>query len=245
MKLMHYSALFAFAFIFPLQPAAACQDGYTADSFGLCWPTIGGDIADTWERMDRERRAQTYGPGIATWLQGSRETAYPASQPIPADVRSQLTGFVPEDVLNRARYKVDDSGLINAAANILHINSNIAAVTLVDVIVFRNAIDAQSNYKLWAHELKHVRQYMDWGTLDFGRHSARNYEAEVEQPALDEGERYASWHHPTPPITYPPPPRQATICVTPNYTCRMDAIGPVGVSCWCPTQYGPLWGISA
>ena len=236
MKFVRNSALFAIAAILPIQAASACPDGWSSNSLGMCFPN-GGTVIDAVVKPGTELWAQQYGPVIATWLQGSRETAYPASQPIPPHVRAKLTGFVPEDVLNRARYKVDDNGVINAASNILKINSSIAAVTLVDVIVFRDGSDAQSNYTLWAHELKHVRQFMDWGTLDFGIHSARNYNSEVEQPALDEGARYASWT--------PPPPPQATVCVTPTYTCSMSAIGPVGQSCYCPTQYGPIWGISA
>lgn len=233
MKFVRNSALFAIAACLPLQAASACPDGWSSNSFGFCMPND-REVIKIIVKPGTEIWAQQYGPIIATWLQGSRETAFPASQPIPPHVRAQLRGFVPEDVLNRARYKVDDSGVLNAAADILRIRADIAAVTLVDVIVFRHGSDAQSNYKLWAHELKHVRQYMDWGTLDFGIHSARNYNSEVEQPALDEGERYASWS----------PPRQATVCVTPTYTCTMTAIGPVGQSCYCPTQFGPIWGQS-
>lgn len=246
MKFIRNSALFAIATFLPLEAALACEDGYSANFLGICMPND-DTVIDAVLRPGTEAWAQHYGPIIATWLQGSRETAYSASQPIPAHIRTALTGFVPEDVLNRARYKVDDNGVLNAAADILHINSGIAAVTLVDVIVFRDGIDAQSNTKLWAHELKHVRQYMDWGTHDFGIHSARNYNAEVEQPALDEGERYASWaqaRQPTFPPPSPPPPRQATMCVTPFGNCAMSAVGPVGISCYCPTPSGPIYGTS-
>lgn len=233
MKFVRNSTLFAIAAFLPAQAAIACPDGWSSTSLGFCMPDD-GTVIDVVLKPGTEAWAQQYGPIIATWLQASRETAYSASQPIPAHVRAQLSGFVPDDVLNRARYKVDDNGVLNAAADILRINGDIAAVTLVDVIVFRNGSDAQSKYKLWAHELKHVRQFMDWGTLDFGIHSARNYYSEVEQPALDEGERYASWN----------PPRQATVCVTPTFTCTMTAIGPVGQSCYCPTQFGPIYGTS-
>ncbi len=55
-------------------------------------------------------------------------------------------------------------------------------MTLIDVIVFRHASDAQDNVALWAHELKHVEQYLDWGVAEFARRYTLDHRA-VEQPA--------------------------------------------------------------
>ena len=36
----------------------------------------------------------------------------------------------------------------------------------------------------------------------------------------------------------------ATICITDLGTCGMAQIGPRGASCYCPSAFGPVWGIS-
>jgi len=38
-----------------------------------------------------------------------------------------------------------------------------SAITLDDVVMFRNESDAQNNPVLWAHELAHVMQHEWWG----------------------------------------------------------------------------------
>ncbi len=239
MKLIHHVALFAIAACLPLQAVAACQDGYSANFLGICMPNIDPGPAT-------EPLAQIHGAAIAAWFQGSRETAVSGSGPVPPQVRLALNGYISDDVLNRARYKVGDNGIFNAANDILKVNNDIAAVTLVDVIVFRDGNDASSNYKLWAHELKHVQQFMEWGVKDFGIRYARDYNS-VEGQAREVENGYPGWAaaHPTgtgPGL--PPPLQQAKVCVTPVMTCSMSAIGPVGLSCYCPTWSGPMWGTS-
>lgn len=236
------------AAVVPMQAAYACPDGWSSTSLGFCAPNYSGPGAAEAEAARREAQAQIVGPQIAAWFQGSRQTALATSSPIPFNVRRALTGFVPENVLNTARYKVGDHGLFNAAGTILGVNNKIAAVALVDVIVFRHASDASGNYKLWAHELKHVRQFMDWGPRDFGIRYARSVDS-VEDPANEEAARYTAWdrNRQQSPQTQNAPqqwpqPVTATVCVTPYMSCQMAAIGPAGQSCYCPTAYGPLWG---
>ncbi|MNF34651.1 hypothetical protein D3C84_154970 [compost metagenome] len=84
-------------------------------------------------------------------------------------------------MLDTARYKVGDAGEMNAAHTLMQ-NPDVNAVTLVDVIVFRNQDDAQNNVALWAHELHHVKQYLEWGVEDFARRYTRDYNS-VEAPA--------------------------------------------------------------
>ncbi|MNG08673.1 hypothetical protein D3C84_920480 [compost metagenome] len=84
-------------------------------------------------------------------------------------------------MLDTARYKVGDADEMNAAHTLMQ-NPDVNAVTLVDVIVFRNQDDAQNNVALWAHELKHVQQYLQWGVQDFALRYTRDYNA-VEAPA--------------------------------------------------------------
>ena len=56
------------------------------------------------------------------------------------------------------------------------------AITLGDVILFKNEQLAESNLKLWAHELTHVMQYQRWGIPGFAERYVRD-SAGVEQEA--------------------------------------------------------------
>lgn len=247
MNLLRTSALFVLAVCLPIEAASACPDGESANFLGWCVPNQ-DKVIDIVLKPGTEAWAQFYGPQIGAWFEASRATAYSASEPIPSYIRSKLNGFVSDDVLNRARYKVGDNGVFNAAADILKVNQDIAAVALVDVIVFRDGNDAQSNLKLWAHELKHVRQFMEWGSRDFGIRYARNYNG-VEGQAREEEARYETWASAQQTGPYPQMPSSqamavAKVCVTPYMVCTMSAVGPVGQSCYCPTQFGPLYGQS-
>jgi hypothetical protein len=55
-------------------------------------------------------------------------------------------------------------------------------VTLIDTIIFRHASDAEDNVALWAHELKHVQQYQEWGVQGFAQRYTHDFNA-VEAPA--------------------------------------------------------------
>ncbi|MFD2645401.1 DUF4157 domain-containing protein [Pseudomonas japonica] len=120
--------------------------------------------------------------GLANWLKLSRDSAVSAGvAPIPLNIRVQLEPWYDFQVLDAARYQVGNAQQLDAASAFLQ-NPDVAAVTLIDVIVFRNAEDARDNVALWAHELKHVQQYQQWGVEDFATRYTRNYEA-VEAPA--------------------------------------------------------------
>ncbi|MNF04821.1 hypothetical protein D3C80_2044220 [compost metagenome] len=69
-------------------------------------------------------------------------------------------------------------------------NQDTEAVTLVDVIVFRSLNDAMENLPLWAHELKHVEQYQQWGVEEFAARYSRDFNA-VESPAYEMQTRVA------------------------------------------------------
>ncbi|THG86450.1 DUF4157 domain-containing protein [Pseudomonas sp. A-1] len=122
--------------------------------------------------------------GLETWLVESRNTAAAGNvQPIPLHIRAQLEPYFDMQVLEIARYKVGDDTEFNAANTMLQ-NPDVEAVTLIDIIVFRSAKDAQDNVALWAHELKHVEQYLQWGVAEFARRYTRDYDA-VEAPGYE------------------------------------------------------------
>ncbi len=119
--------------------------------------------------------------GLEAWIRQSRDRlALLESQPIPLHIRSQLEPYFDLAVLETARYRVGDDNVLTAANTLLR-NPDIVAVTLVDIIVFRNEADALDNVALWAHELKHVEQYLQWGVGEFARRYTRDYRS-VEQP---------------------------------------------------------------
>jgi hypothetical protein len=125
---------------------------------------------------------QVAGPALALWLSQSRaEAAISGTQPIPDAIREQLLRWYPPSVLDAALYKVGDNGELSAASAMMQ-NPDIGAVTLVDIIVFRTAEAAETNVALWAHELKHVQQYQEWGVNEFAQRYTQDFNA-VEAPA--------------------------------------------------------------
>jgi hypothetical protein len=200
-------------------------------------PKIGGDIGNGAEHLKKELQGQTGGTALELWLNGSRNTSIGTSQPIPPQIRQALTGYIEDDVMNRARFKVGDNGVLNLAGLSLAygdvLGSSVAAVTLIDVIVFRDAGDAYNNPSLWAHELTHVKQFRDWGTNNFAISYARD-SGSVEGPAYDVGNNYARWaatrSAPFPPVPGPgggfvPPPQP--VGLPPGYGMQVcGCIGP-------------------
>lgn len=127
---------------------------------------------------------QIAAPALALWLTQSRaEAAVAGTQPIPESIREQLLRWYAPSVLDAALYKVSDNGQFSAATAMLQ-NPDIGAVTLVDIIIFRDARDAEQNVALWAHELKHVQQYQEWGVEGFAQRYTQDFNA-VEAPAYE------------------------------------------------------------
>lgn len=120
--------------------------------------------------------------GLETWLvQAHRSALTGEVRSIPLNIRVQLEPYYDLQVLDSARYKVGAEVELNAANAMLQ-NPDVNAVTLLDIIVFRHADDAQNNVVLWAHELKHVQQYAQWGVREFATRYTRDYRT-VEAPA--------------------------------------------------------------
>lgn len=143
----------------------------------FCAPFSQADIGVLYEDV-----SQMAASGLEQWLLQSRETvAASGTHPIPLHIRAQLEPYYGIGVLDAARYKVGDSETLSAANTLLH-NPDVQAVTLIDIIVFRNAADAQDNVALWAHELLHVQQYQQWGVREFARRYTRDHNA-IEAPA--------------------------------------------------------------
>jgi Domain of unknown function (DUF4157) len=106
-------------------------------------------------------------------------------------MHSALLGYFPDAVLRKVRYAsghADNITIPGLALSYGHID----AVTLVDVVLFREDRAAHNDSKLWAHELTHVMQYERWGVDGFATRYLEDHDA-VEREARDNADRYVNW----------------------------------------------------
>lgn len=209
----------------------ACPDGQYS-SMGMCWPEIGGSVGQATEHLKREIPAQLGGNPLEAWINASRSTSVQGAMPIPPQIRQALTGYIDQETLNAVRFKIGDNGVLNLAGLSVRYG-DVSAITLIDVVVFRDANDAYSNPALWAHELKHVKQFRDWGTHSFAIQYARDY-VSVERPAYEAGNNYAQWKSASsrmPTYQYPQPRY-------PPVSARLPS-GAITQACGC---WGPTTG---
>ena len=143
----------------------------------LCMPAAASDPQAVYDRVQRMATL-----ALQSWIQQSRDRLVAGGvEPIPLHIRSQLEPYFDLAVLESAHFRVGDEVVLNAGNTLLR-NPDVNAVTLIDVIVFRHEEDARNNVALWAHELKHVEQYLDWGVAEFARRYTQDFRA-VERPA--------------------------------------------------------------
>jgi len=164
----------------PVWAQTACPPGQQPICLSgscLCVPAAASDPQAVYDRVQRMATL-----ALQNWIQQSRDRLVAGGvEPIPLHIRSQLEPYFDLAVLESARYRVGDEVVLNAGNTLLR-NPDVNAVTLIDVIVFRHEEDARDNVALWAHELKHVEQYLDWGVAEFARRYTQDFRA-VERPA--------------------------------------------------------------
>ncbi|WFU49163.1 DUF4157 domain-containing protein [Sinorhizobium terangae] len=224
---------------------------------------LGRELENVGKEIDRIRlefQAVTSAPALEAWLRGSRDTSRPGAGPIPQHIRQALGNFYDNDIYDRVRFKIGDSGAINLAnASIQY--GEAEAVTLIDTVVFANANGANDPI-LWAHELWHVQQFRDWDVRDFAIRYLRSWNS-VENEAYSAANRFAAVFagqttqrpvpqpdpifapQPLPPTPPPPPPptqRAAFTCYTNMGACPLAVPIPAGMACYCPSVMGPIWG---
>ncbi len=122
-------------------------------------------------------------PFLADWIAAARDAAKAEGvEPIPAPIRAALRGYVPEQTLERVRWRVGVNELA-LPQGLIRFNE-VQAMTLDDVIVFEDRRAAVDDPKLWAHELKHVMQFEAWGVDGFARRYLTDYGA-IEHEATE------------------------------------------------------------
>jgi len=96
-------------------------------------------------------------------------------------------------LLQRTRYGIaPDKGALSLPT-LAFSYGDAAAITLVDVVLYRDERVAQQDLVLWAHELTHVVQYQRWGLDGFAARYVRDRNA-VEKEARDNAARFRAWH---------------------------------------------------
>lgn len=160
------------------QAQAACPAGQQPICLSTC---VCVPVSPQHSEALYERVQWVAAAGLERWIRQSRDQlSLQQTHPVPLHIRSQLEPYFDLVVLETARYRVGDTSALTTSTTLLR-NPDVMAVTLIDIIVFRNEADAQDNVALWAHELKHVEQYLEWGVGEFARRYTRDYRS-VEQP---------------------------------------------------------------
>lgn len=241
----------------------------TAKADGLIGGLIGGDVGraldraherignplDVPGRVLREGTVETAGPALAQAIRHSRDDARRAGvRPIPGHIYRDLRRCFSSSLLQSIQYRVGQGHELSVQANSFRFG-DATAVALIDTIVFRHSSDARNNIWLWAHEVKHIDQYRRWGLSDFAKRYVRNHRS-VEREADAAADRCVAnlRSATTRPQTEPghnrnlgprgPAMAVARFCSTRLVMCQMGMAVPVGSSCYCPSQFGPVWGIA-
>ena len=61
------------------------------------------------DRMRLEANAQAGGPILEQWFYASQASASDGAMPMPPQIREALQGYYPDDILDRARFKVGEA----------------------------------------------------------------------------------------------------------------------------------------
>ncbi len=112
-------------------------------------------------------------------------------RPVPPSIYRGLLGYFPAALLQRCRFATGSSHPLTLPA-LAFSYGDATAITLGDVVLFKSDRVADSDLKIWAHELTHVMQYQRWGVEGFAERYVRDSSA-VEQEAIDNANRFAAW----------------------------------------------------
>jgi hypothetical protein len=136
---------------------------------------------------------QEYAAGaLAALIDGARQQAIADGvRPVPPAVYRSLLGYFPSALLQKCRFAVGNSHALSLPA-LAFSYGDATAITLGDVVLFKNERVAETDVKVWAHELTHVMQYQRWGIDGFADRYVHDSNA-VEREAIDNANRFAAW----------------------------------------------------
>jgi hypothetical protein len=119
---------------------------------------------------------ESLAPLLASWIVSSRDAVLAeGAEPIPPRIRAALAGYVPESILDRVRWRTRASEM-SLPQTIIRFG-DAYAVTLDYVVIFQDQREALEDPKLWAHELKHVMQFAEWGVDGFATRYLTDHDA--------------------------------------------------------------------
>jgi hypothetical protein len=144
------------------------------------WRQTEESAVKLWQKAMTEIRGEAGGPLLRDAIMASRQNAINSGvNPLPPNVIDALSGYYDRNHLMRLKFRIGQGNDLSLAANSFRFG-DAAAITLWDVIVFRNGNDAQDLH-LWAHEVAHTFQYGN-DVLKFAKRYAKDHQA-VEREA--------------------------------------------------------------
>jgi len=124
-----------------------------------------GDGAEPTPTTQSSSYLTALAPLLVRFIESSRDSALEQGvEKIPQSIRASLGGYVPDATLERVRWRAGGGDLLSQSAFFL---KDAQAITLDYVVVFANENEARNDPKLWAHELRHVMQFEEWGVEGF------------------------------------------------------------------------------
>jgi hypothetical protein len=147
----------------------------------------------------------TVSPLLAGWIASSREAALAQGvEKIPESIRAAFEGYVPDATLARVRWRAGGAADMSLQQGAFAFGEA-QAVTLDYVIVFADEDAARHDPKLWAHELRHVMQFEQWGVAGFAQRYIADHSA-VEDEASEFRWQYMKLKGLVPPPSVPSVP---------------------------------------
>ena len=122
---------------------------------------------------------------LAEAIKTAHDRAKPAGRPMPAAIASELKPFFATTpwIIERVRWVTLDE--VGGLTDLVMLNPDVEAMTLNDVIVFRDKANAETSRLTWAHELVHVLQYETLGVDGFAKEYLESGGEDFEKEASD------------------------------------------------------------
>jgi hypothetical protein len=144
-------------------------------------------------------QANPFSLALANAILMARDQYKQEAKPIPESVKQVLatTHLFSPHILDKARYTIDSPKIalpemINTC-NVV-VNSGVGHAVTVDYIIVFSQEPSPTDYRWWAHELRHVDQYDRWGIQKFAYNYTIGY-GSVESEGIATGQQAAEILH--------------------------------------------------
>jgi hypothetical protein len=174
-------ALAALAATMPLQFDARAEDSGVLDSAEDALKDL-SRLLDTLAKALPEGQ-KVVASSLADAINTAHERAKPDARPMPSELATDLKPFFATTpwIFERVRWVMLDE--VGGLTDLVMLNPDVNAITLKDIIVFRDKAQAEADRVLWAHELVHVLQYETLGVDGFAKEYLETGGADFEKEA--------------------------------------------------------------